>query len=110
MLKLNDLLNRVSVMSTEGVNESAQHRMDRRKKRTSTNQYMLYIEMMEKDTVFASGRIPRDYDANYLHRKWRELSDKLNSCNNGPTLTAEEWRKVIAIYSPLYSTLYSIGN
>lgn len=89
-------------MSTEAGNESAQHRMDRRKKRTSTNQYMLYIEMMEKDTVFASGRIPREFDANYLHRKWRELSDKLNSCNNGPTLTAEEWRKVTITINMLF--------
>ncbi|KAI9583426.1 uncharacterized protein LOC119635752 isoform X1 [Glossina fuscipes] len=79
-------------MSSEAA-ENSQHRMDRRKKRTSTNQYILYIEMMEKDAVFASGRIPRDYDPNYLHRKWKELSDKLNSCSNGPTLTAEEWRK-----------------
>ncbi|TMW43058.1 hypothetical protein DOY81_011862 [Sarcophaga bullata] len=73
--------------------ETTQQKMDRRKKRTSTNQYMMYIEMMEKDPVFATGRIPRDYDSNYLTRKWKELSDKLNNCNNGPTLTSEEWRK-----------------
>ncbi|KAM7344955.1 uncharacterized protein ACRADG_011459 [Cochliomyia hominivorax] len=73
--------------------ETTQQKMDRRKKRTSTNQYMLYIEMMEKDPVFATGRIPREYDSNYLTRKWKELSDKLNNCSMGPTLTAEEWRK-----------------
>ncbi|XP_023307241.2 box A-binding factor [Lucilia cuprina] len=73
--------------------ETTQQKMDRRKKRTSTNQYMMYIEMMEKDAVFATGRIPREYDSNYLTRKWKELSDKLNNCSNGPTLTSEEWRK-----------------
>ncbi|XP_039956713.1 uncharacterized protein LOC126755968 [Bactrocera neohumeralis] len=67
--------------------------MDRRKKRTSTNQYMMYLDMMEKDSIFATGRIPRDVESNYLHKKWKELSDKLNTCNSGPTLTAEEWRK-----------------
>lgn len=74
--------------------ETTQQKMDRRKKRTSTNQYMMYIEMMEKDPIFATGRVPRDYDTNYLSRKWKELSDKLNECGNGPTLTSEEWRKV----------------
>ncbi|XP_058981995.1 uncharacterized protein LOC131803979 [Musca domestica] len=73
--------------------ETTQQKMDRRKKRTSTNQYMMYIEMMEKDPIFATGRVPRDYDPNYLSRKWKELSDKLNGCSNGPTLTSEEWRK-----------------
>ncbi|XP_017460812.1 PREDICTED: uncharacterized protein LOC108354128 isoform X2 [Rhagoletis zephyria] len=67
--------------------------MDRRKKRTSTNQYMMYLDMMEKDCIFATGRIPRDVESNYLHKKWKELSDKLNMCGSGPTLTAEEWRK-----------------
>lgn len=74
--------------------ETTQQKMDRRKKRTSTNQYMMYIELMEKDAVFATGRIPREYDSNYLTRKWKELSDKLNNCCSGPTLTSEEWRKV----------------
>ncbi|XP_075168142.1 uncharacterized protein LOC142240321 [Haematobia irritans] len=73
--------------------ETTQQKMDRRKKRTSTNQYMMYIEMMEKDPIFATGRVPRDYDTHYLARKWKELSDKLNGCSNGPTLTSEEWRK-----------------
>lgn len=68
--------------------------MDRRKKRTSTNQYMMYIEMMEKDSIFATGRVPRDVDVNYLHKRWKNLSDKLNTCSSGPNLTAEEWRKV----------------
>ncbi|CAD7013907.1 uncharacterized protein LOC101454712 [Ceratitis capitata] len=67
--------------------------MDRRKKRTSTSQYMMYLDMMEKDSIFATGRIPRDVESNYLQKKWKELSDKLNTCNSGPTLTAEEWRK-----------------
>ncbi|XP_030369159.1 uncharacterized protein LOC115630229 [Scaptodrosophila lebanonensis] len=67
--------------------------MDRRKKRTSTDQYMMYIEMMENDPIFASGRVPRDYDIHYLTKKWKDLSDKLNKCSSGPTLTAEEWRK-----------------
>ncbi|EDW62133.1 uncharacterized protein LOC115761010 [Drosophila novamexicana] len=67
--------------------------MDRRKKRTSSEQYQMYIELMESDPIFASGRVPRDYDLNYLTRKWKELSDRLNKCGSGPTLTAEEWRK-----------------
>lgn len=54
----------------------------------------MYIELMESDPIFASGRVPRDYDLNYLSKKWKELSDRLNKCGSGPTLTAEEWRKV----------------
>ncbi|ALC42574.1 prod [Drosophila busckii] len=67
--------------------------MDRRKKRTSSEQYQMYIDLMEADPIFASGRVPRDYDLNYLTKKWKELSDRLNKCSSGPTLTAEEWRK-----------------
>ncbi|EDW32172.1 GL10575 [Drosophila persimilis] len=67
--------------------------MDRRKKRTSSEQYQMYIDMMEADSIFATGRVPRDYDLNYLTKKWKELSDRLNKCSSGPTLTAEEWRK-----------------
>ncbi|XP_037950776.1 uncharacterized protein LOC119681608 [Teleopsis dalmanni] len=73
--------------------EQQQLKMDRRKKRTSTNQYMMYIDLMEKDQIFATQRVPRDTDSNYLTKKWKELSAKLNTCQNGPTLTAEEWRK-----------------
>ncbi|XP_001360684.3 uncharacterized protein LOC6590070 [Drosophila persimilis] len=68
-------------------------KMDRRKKRTSSEQYQMYIDMMEADSIFATGRVPRDYDLNYLTKKWKELSDRLNKCSSGPTLTAEEWRK-----------------
>jgi len=57
----------------------------------------MYIELMESDPIFASGRVPRDYDLNYLTKKWKELSDRLNKCGSGPTLTAEEWRKVSLI-------------
>ncbi|KAH8270821.1 hypothetical protein KR018_005652, partial [Drosophila ironensis] len=67
--------------------------MDRRKKRTSSEQYQMYIDMMEADPIFATGRVPRDYDLNYLTKKWKELSDRLNKCSSGPTLTPEEWRK-----------------
>lgn len=75
-------------------NAKISHKMDRRKKRTSSEQYQMYIELMESDPIFASGRVPRDYDLNYLTKKWKELSDRLNKCGSGPTLTAEEWRKV----------------
>ncbi|KAH8401205.1 hypothetical protein KR009_003704 [Drosophila setifemur] len=68
-------------------------KMDRRKKRTSSEQYQMYIDMMEADPIFATGRVPRDYDLNYLTKKWKELSDRLNKCGRGPTLTPEEWRK-----------------
>lgn len=68
--------------------------MDRRKKRTSSDQYQMYIDMMESDPIFATGKVPRDYDLNYLTKKWKELSDRLNKCSSGPTLTPEEWRKV----------------
>ncbi|XP_016958809.1 uncharacterized protein LOC108030434 [Drosophila biarmipes] len=68
-------------------------KMDRRKKRTSSEQYQMYIDMMESDPIFATGRVPRDYDLNYLTKKWKELSDRLNKCSSGPTLTPEEWRK-----------------
>ncbi|XP_068145351.1 uncharacterized protein prod [Drosophila tropicalis] len=68
-------------------------KMDRRKKRTSSEQYQMYIDMMESDSIFATGRVPRDYDLNYLTKKWKELSDRLNKCSSGPTLTPEEWRK-----------------
>ncbi|KAH8252442.1 hypothetical protein KR032_000005 [Drosophila birchii] len=68
-------------------------KMDRRKKRTSSDQYQMYIDMMESDPIFATGRVPRDYDLNYLTKKWKELSDRLNKCSSGPTLTPEEWRK-----------------
>ncbi|KAH8319619.1 hypothetical protein KR074_002394 [Drosophila pseudoananassae] len=68
-------------------------KMDRRKKRTSSEQYQMYIELMESDPIFATGRLPRDCDVSYLTKKWKELSDRLNKCSSGPTLTAEEWRK-----------------
>ncbi|EDV38002.1 uncharacterized protein Dana_GF13736 [Drosophila ananassae] len=68
-------------------------KMDRRKKRTSSEQYQMYIDMMESDPIFATGRLPRDCDVSYLTKKWKELSDRLNKCSSGPTLTPEEWRK-----------------
>lgn len=68
---------------------------------------MMYLDMMEKDSIFATGRIPRDVESNYLHKKWKELSDKLNTCNSGPTLTAEEWRKVGLTYLYMYIGIYN---
>lgn len=53
----------------------------------------MYIELLEKDAVFRSGTTPRDMEPNYLNNKWKELSIKLNTCQNGPQLSPEEWKK-----------------
>ncbi|XP_055917638.1 uncharacterized protein LOC129949931 [Eupeodes corollae] len=67
--------------------------MDKRKKRTSINQYLMYIELLEKDAIFRSGITPRDAEPNYLNNKWRDLASRLNTCLNGPQLSPEEWKK-----------------
>lgn len=67
--------------------------MDKRKKRTSINQYLMYIELLEKDPIFRSGTTPRDGDPNYLNTKWKDLAAKLNTCQNGPQLSPDEWKK-----------------
>ncbi|XP_055838525.1 uncharacterized protein LOC129906676 [Episyrphus balteatus] len=67
--------------------------MDKRKKRTSINQYLMYIELLEKDPIFRSGTTPRDAEPNCLNNKWKDLSARLNTCQNGPQLSPEEWKK-----------------
>lgn len=67
--------------------------MDKRKKRTSYQQYVIYIKMLEDDEIFRTGNIPRGTDVNYLVSKWDELAEQLNTCGNGPKLSAEEWKK-----------------
>ncbi|SPP73655.1 uncharacterized protein LOC117579227 isoform X3 [Drosophila guanche] len=63
--------------------------MARRNKRTSYEQYQIYLDMMEFNPVLASGRASRHEDL----MKWKQLSDKLNKCRTGPSLEPEEWRK-----------------
>lgn len=67
--------------------------MDKRKKRTSYQQYVIYLKMLEDDQIFRTGIIPRDVELNYLTHKWEELAAKLNDCTHGPVLSADEWKK-----------------
>ncbi|KAH8270899.1 hypothetical protein KR018_011718 [Drosophila ironensis] len=63
--------------------------MNRRNKRTSYEQYNIYLDAMEADPLLAANKLPRTQDM----QKWRQLSDHLNKCPSGPNLTPEEWRK-----------------
>ncbi|XP_002138406.1 uncharacterized protein [Drosophila pseudoobscura] len=63
--------------------------MARRNKRTSYEQYQIYLNMMESNPVLTNGRATRYDDI----MKWKELSDQLNKSKTGPCLEPEEWRK-----------------
>ncbi|XP_022230354.2 uncharacterized protein LOC111079472 isoform X2 [Drosophila obscura] len=63
--------------------------MARRNKRTSYEQYQIYLDMIESNPVLISGRTTRYDDI----IKWKELSDQLNKSRTGPSLEPEEWRK-----------------
>lgn len=74
---------------------------DRRKKRTSLNQYLMYLLELEEDDIFRSGTIPKDVEFDYISKKWEKLTEKLNTCDNGPSMTPEEWKKVKQSTNPL---------
>ncbi|XP_026835744.1 uncharacterized protein LOC6547243 isoform X2 [Drosophila erecta] len=63
--------------------------MNRRNKRTSYYQYEVYLDFMEGNPLMSLNILSRTLDG----KKWKELSDLLNKCPTGPTLSVEEWRK-----------------
>ncbi|XP_039482762.1 uncharacterized protein LOC120446053 isoform X1 [Drosophila santomea] len=63
--------------------------MNRRNKRTSYYQYEVYLDFMEDNPLMSLNKLSRTQDG----KKWKELSDLLNKCPTGPTLSPEEWRK-----------------
>eukprot|EP00099_Drosophila_melanogaster_P024335 NP_660193.1 uncharacterized protein Dmel_CG15107, isoform A [Drosophila melanogaster] len=63
--------------------------MNRRNKRTSYYQYEVYLDFMEENPPMSANKLSRTQDG----KKWKELSDLLNKCSTGPTLSPEEWRK-----------------
>ncbi|XP_017077235.2 uncharacterized protein LOC108112008 [Drosophila eugracilis] len=63
--------------------------MNRRNKRTSYYQYEVYLDFMESNPLLSANKLNRTQDG----KKWKELSDRLNHCTSGPTLSPEEWRK-----------------
>ncbi|EDV38001.1 uncharacterized protein Dana_GF13735 [Drosophila ananassae] len=63
--------------------------MNRRSKRTSYYQYEIFLNTMAANPLLAANRLTRTEDS----LKWKELSEELNKCPSGPTLTPEEWRK-----------------
>ncbi|XP_044316140.1 uncharacterized protein LOC108042997 [Drosophila rhopaloa] len=63
--------------------------MLRRNKRTSYYQYEIYLDFMEENPLMSANKLSRTLDG----KKWKELSDQLNKCTSGPTLSPEEWRK-----------------
>lgn len=65
-------------------------KMNRRNKRTSYYQYEVYLDFMEENPPMSANKLSRTQDG----KKWKELSDLLNKCSTGPTLSPEEWRKV----------------
>lgn len=67
---------------------------DRRKKRTSLNQYLMYLHALEEDDIFRTGTIPKDVEFDYISKKWEKLTETLNTCDNGPSMLPEEWKKV----------------
>ncbi|EDW48543.1 histone acetyltransferase KAT6B [Drosophila sechellia] len=63
--------------------------MNRRNKRTSYYQYEVYLDFMEENPLMSGNKLSRTQDG----KKWKELSDLLNKCPTGPTMSPEEWRK-----------------
>ncbi|KAH8401206.1 hypothetical protein KR009_003705 [Drosophila setifemur] len=70
--------------------------MNRRMKRTSYQQYEIYLDTMEANPLMAANRLSRYHD----QIKWKELSNQLNKCPTGPSLNPEDWRKVSLSRSP----------
>lgn len=74
----------------------------KRKRKTSDEQYELYLNEMENDYVFRSGTINPTLGENYIENKWKSLVNKLNASGNGPQLPVEEWKRVFFIKKNVY--------
>lgn len=68
---------------------------DLKKKRcqkTTRQQYMLYMEMLESSDAFRSGKI-NPTNQSEVERLWEKLVEQLN-CSGGPQKDASGWKKV----------------
>ena len=76
--------------------------------RTSTLQHTVYVEFLEEFPEMICEKkdplLPEDYFA----KKWKGLADMLNSCEKGPTKSAQEWQNVSNICSLLINNNYPI--
>lgn len=69
--------------------------MDRKRKLKSTQEQLeIYVVTLESDEVMRTSTFNPSMPDSILKDKWKDMSDNLNSCNGGPTMTPEEWKKV----------------
>ena len=65
---------------------------------TTPAQYEIYVEEMERDVSFRTGTINPTQPPDYLRTVWENLAVRLNSLGEGPTLNADDWKKVMIIF------------
>lgn len=66
----------------------------KRAARTTTAQFLLYVETLELDAVFRTGKSPSGTAPSHNENVWNRLTTKLNSSGLGPVKNKEGWKKV----------------
>uniref|UniRef100_A0A1Y1LJ83 Regulatory protein zeste n=1 Tax=Photinus pyralis TaxID=7054 RepID=A0A1Y1LJ83_PHOPY len=65
----------------------------KRATKTSEEQLLEYLRLMEEDVVFRTRTMnPTLESDDYIEAKWIKLASTLNSCNSGPELSVNEWK------------------
>ncbi|KAL1514113.1 hypothetical protein ABEB36_003429 [Hypothenemus hampei] len=76
------------------ISENQEVKKRKRTKNTTTTQYEIYLDVMERDYAFRSNTIDPTLPVDYIEKKWEELTNKLNSTGDGgPVISKDEWKK-----------------
>ncbi|XP_031329076.1 uncharacterized protein LOC116173945 isoform X1 [Photinus pyralis] len=71
------------------------------KKRTTKEQFEIYVRTLENNKLFVTGRLKPGMNPEILQELWTSLVDELNSCGSGPVRTVEGWKKVFTEWKSL---------
>lgn len=73
--------------------------------RTTADQYMMYVEELENNFTFRTGKSKSGHGPQIIESTWTKLTNTLNSSGLGPIRGKEGWKKVF-----LYEYLITLTN
>ncbi|XP_031351066.1 uncharacterized protein LOC116176574 isoform X2 [Photinus pyralis] len=71
------------------------------KKRTSKEQFDIYVRNLEKNRLLVTGRLTPGMNIETLQQLWSSLAEELNSCGSGPIRKVESWKKIFTEWKSL---------
>lgn len=64
------------------------------RKRTSKKQFKIYVDYIKSHKILLTGKLSPSNNPEDMEVLWKNLTEELNSCGDGPLRDTNGWKKV----------------